>query len=160
MYYTNVWDSAYLPISTSTVFDRFGTPYDSNSVVDVASMSLNVTAYEEYSPLYLPITFATTYGIALMLTSSLVVHTAIYYGADIVRGLRNIKTTEDIHMKLMRAYPEVPEWWYFLTLAISVALSIVSIVVSGDFNSEDGPSAHESSVISLSAGTRKCLSGH
>lgn len=93
-------------------------------------MALNVTAYEEYSPLYLPITFATTYGIALMLTSSLVVHTAIYHGHDIYRGLRKLKTAEDIHMKLMRAYPEVPEWWYFATLLVSVGLSIVAVAVS------------------------------
>lgn len=151
-----------MPISTSAVFDRFGAPYDAVSVVDAASMALNVTAYEQYSPLYLPVTFATTYGIAMMLTSSLIVHTAIYHGRDISRGLRKIQVSEDIHMKLMRAYPEVPEWWYFITLVLSVGLSIVAVAVS--FKSPGVISIDLAAILIsfpfFSAGTLKCRFGH
>jgi hypothetical protein len=124
-----VWNSAYLPISTSSVYDRFGAVYDTSLVVDAEHMKLNETAYKEYSPLYLPITYATVYGIALMLSSAVIVHTVLYHGKLIVTRLKRVKDADDIHMKLMRAYPEVPDWWYAIFLVIAVALSIVTIAV-------------------------------
>ncbi|ORY88573.1 OPT oligopeptide transporter [Leucosporidium creatinivorum] len=128
MYYTNVWDSAYLPISSSSVYDRFGETYQTSAVVDTARMALNVTAYEEYSPLYLPITYATSYGLAFMLATSIIVHTAIYHGKEIMARVRSVKNSEDdIHMKLMREYPEVPDWWYMVFLVISVGMSIAAV---------------------------------
>ncbi|GAA6064754.1 hypothetical protein JCM10212_002673 [Sporobolomyces blumeae] len=127
MYYTNVWDSAYLPISTSQVFDRFGAPYNTSAVIDPLKLSLNVTAYEEYSPLYLPITYATVYGVAFMLATSVVVHTALTYGKTMVKQLRRIDLQEDVHMKLMKYYPEVPEWWYMIFLATAFGLSCATL---------------------------------
>ncbi|GAA5845075.1 hypothetical protein JCM5353_007423 [Sporobolomyces roseus] len=128
MYYTNVWDSAYLPMSTSQVFDRFGSPYNTSLVVDPISLKLNETAYQEYSPLYLPITFATVYGLAFMLSTSVLVHTALYHGKSIVAQMRRVREEDhDVHMKLMRNYPEVPDWWYMIFLAVAFGLSIVTV---------------------------------
>ncbi len=128
MYYTNVWETAYLPISSSYVFDRFGSTYNSSAVVDIATMKLNLTAYEEYSPLYLPITYAMLYGTSFMLASSVLVHTALYQGKGILRVMMKVtRDDDDIHMKLMRSYKEVPEWWYMIFLVIAVGLSIATI---------------------------------
>lgn len=127
-----VWDSAYLPISTSQVFDRFGMPYNTSAVLDRATLRLDVAAYEAYSPVYLPITYATTYGISFMLSTGIIVHTVLYHGKEIWRRIRNLgaATDDDIHMKLMRAYPEVPDWWYLTFLIVSVGLSIATVGVS------------------------------
>ncbi|BGP43973.1 hypothetical protein JCM10450v2_008189 [Rhodotorula kratochvilovae] len=128
MYYTNVWNSAYLPISTTAVFDRYGHPYDTSRVVDTAAMRLNVTAYKEYSPLFLPITYATGYGISFALATAVIVHTALYHGKEIWQRIkRSQKEVEDVHMRLMAQYNEVPDWWYFAFLTIAVGLSIVTV---------------------------------
>ncbi|GAA6024567.1 hypothetical protein JCM11491_002702 [Sporobolomyces phaffii] len=128
MYYSNVWDSAYLPMSTSQVFDRFGSPYNTSVVVDPTSLSLNETAYQAYSPLYLPITYATVYGLAFMLSTAVIVHTVLYHGRSVWQQLRRARTEEhDVHMKLMRSYPEVPDWWYLAFLMAAFALSIVTV---------------------------------
>ncbi|GAA6042983.1 hypothetical protein JCM8097_003869 [Rhodosporidiobolus ruineniae] len=127
MYYTNTWYSAYLPISTSSVFDRFGAPYNTSAVIDPVSLRLNETAYNEYSPLYLPITYATVYGLALMLSTSVIVHTAFYQGKLIWTRLKRSAGNEDVHMKLMKHYAEVPDWWYMVFLVIAFALSIVTV---------------------------------
>ncbi|GAA6022043.1 hypothetical protein JCM10207_001028 [Rhodosporidiobolus poonsookiae] len=127
MYYTNVWDSAYLPISTSSVYDRYGAVYDTSAVVDAAHLKLNETAYQAYSPLYLPVTYSTAYGITAALSTSIIVHTVLYHGKMIWERLRRVKDKEDVHMKLMKHYPEVPDWWYFAFLVIAVALSIVTV---------------------------------
>ncbi|GAA5939782.1 uncharacterized protein JCM15063_005285 [Sporobolomyces koalae] len=128
MYYSNVWDSAYLPISTSQVFDRYGAPYNTSAVVDPHNLALNETAYHDYSPLYLPVTFATVYGLALMLSTSVIIHTILAHGRDIWSQIhRRRKEEEDVHCKLMRNYPEVPDWWYLVFLLGSFALSVVTL---------------------------------
>ncbi|KAJ8291250.1 Glutathione transporter 1 [Rhodotorula toruloides] len=128
MYYKNVWNTAYLPMSTNMVFDRFGAPYNTSAVVDRVGMKLNETAYQEYSPLYLPITYATAYGISFMLATSIIVHTALYHGKEIFQRVRRVRVEkEDVHMRLMKNYREVPDWWYLAFLVVAIALSIVTV---------------------------------
>ncbi|GAA5821301.1 hypothetical protein JCM10212_006415 [Sporobolomyces blumeae] len=129
MYYTNVWDSAYLPISTSQVFDRFGAPYNTSAVVDPATLALDEAAYQAYSPLYLPITFATVYGISFALSTAVIVHTVLYHGRTIVSQVRksHAERDDDIHLRLMRHYPEVPDLWYALFAATAIGLSIAAV---------------------------------
>lgn len=114
---------------STEVFDRFGNVYDTSIVLD-AQNRLNETAYLEYSPLYLPATYLTVYSLAFALSTAAIVHTALYHGPSIIRKLKNVKSEpEDIHMKLMRNYPEVPDWWYACYFAVFFGLSIVAIEV-------------------------------
>lgn len=145
-----VWNTAYLPISTSSVFDRFGAPYNTSAVVDPVAMKLNETAYQEYSPLYLPITYATAYGIAFMLSTSIIVHTALYRGKEIMQRVRRARAeSEDVHMRLMRTYREVPDWWYLAFLLVAIALSIVTVAASP-------ASSFSASCIVLTSGRSQC----
>ncbi|GAA5877802.1 hypothetical protein JCM16303_000242 [Sporobolomyces ruberrimus] len=128
MYYSNVWNSAYLPISTSAVFDRFGAPYNTSAVVNPVTLALDETAYREYSPLYLPITYATVYGISLMLATAVLVHTFLYSGKSMLSQLRSTRTQEqDIHSKMMEKYRDVPDWWYSGFLLVAAGMSIANI---------------------------------
>ncbi|KPV72916.1 uncharacterized protein RHOBADRAFT_39051 [Rhodotorula graminis WP1] len=128
MYYSNVWNSAYLPISTTGVFDRFGASYDIDRVVDTAAMRLNETAYHEYSQLFLPIAYAGAYAVGFALATAVIVHTALYHGPDILERIKRSRTDKvDVHMRLMLVYPEVPDWWYLAFLVVSVALTIVTV---------------------------------
>ena len=34
---------------------------------------------------------------------------------------------QDVHFRLMQAYPEVPEWWYMVTLALAAVLGMVGV---------------------------------
>lgn len=105
-------------------------PYDITKVVDAGTAVLNVTSYEAYSPLYLPITYAAVYGIGFALATSVLVHTALHHGPAIVQNMRRVKTEEDdIHFKLMKAYPDVPDWWYLGFLLACSALSVIAVTV-------------------------------
>lgn len=35
--------------------------------------------------------------------------------------------SEDIHVRLMKAYPEVPEWWFAILLVIAMAIGMTSV---------------------------------
>lgn len=93
--------------------------------------TFNETAYAEYSPLYLPATYAVTYLLAFALSTCVLVHTVLYHGRSLLNGVRKIKVEpDDIHAKLMKHYPEVPDWWYMLVLVFFFCMAIIAVEVS------------------------------
>ncbi|KAL7423715.1 hypothetical protein Q5752_001297 [Cryptotrichosporon argae] len=129
MYYTNTWWSAYLPISVAQIGDRFSSQYNVTYILN-DDATLNTTAYAEYSPIYLSATFTMTYMIAFALTTALITHTVLHHGKRMYNAVVRVHTEkEDIHMRLMRAYPEVPDWWYIVLFGACVLLGIIAIEV-------------------------------
>jgi hypothetical protein len=58
------------------------------------------------------------------------VHTLLYHGRSLLNGLKNLKVEkDDIHAKLMRNYPEVPDVWYSFAFVFFFALAIVAAEV-------------------------------
>ena len=35
--------------------------------------------------------------------------------------------TEDIHARLMKSYPEVPEWWYLAVLLVAMGIGMAGV---------------------------------
>ncbi|CUA75850.1 Sexual differentiation process protein isp4 [Schizosaccharomyces pombe 972h-] [Rhizoctonia solani] len=130
LYYKNVWNFAYLPMSTSGPYDRFGKSYNVSRVIDMQTYTLNVTAYEEYSELYLPATYAVTYLLAFSVSTAVLVHTILYHGPTLLAGLKNLRVEDDdVHARLMRLYPEVPDWWYLVVLVTFFGVGMVAALV-------------------------------
>ncbi|KAG9312163.1 OPT-domain-containing protein [Chiua virens] len=129
MYYTNTWDLAYFPINDDNPYDRYGNYYNVTRVLD-GSHRFNATAYEEYSPLYLPATYAMTYLLAFALATCVLVHTVLYHGRSVINGIKKIRVEpDDIHAKLMRNYPEVPDWWYLVSFVGFFLLMVVVVEI-------------------------------
>lgn len=123
----------HLPITGFSAYDRFGLPYDVARVLTPA-MELNVTAYESYSPVYLPMTFALTYFISFMMVTAVMVHTILYDGRAILSVLRGKESEkDDIHAKLMRRYPEVPTYYFLGLFAIFFPMLIGATKVGTRF---------------------------
>ncbi|KAH7883260.1 OPT oligopeptide transporter protein-domain-containing protein [Phlebopus sp. FC_14] len=129
MYYTNTWDLAYFPLNDDNPYDRFGNFYNVTRVLD-SNNRFNLTAYDEYSPLYLPATYAMTYLLAFALSTCVLVHTVLYHGRSLLNGMKKIRVEQDdIHAKLMRNYPEVPDWWYIVSFIGFYLLMVVVVEV-------------------------------
>ncbi|KAG2142311.1 OPT oligopeptide transporter protein-domain-containing protein [Suillus bovinus] len=129
LYYTNTWDLAYFPLNDSNPYDRYGNVYNVSAVLS-ASNRFNLTAYENYSPLYLPATYAMTYMLAFALSTCVLVHTILYHGRSLLNGVKKIRVEQDdIHAKLMRNYPEVPDWWYVVCFFGFFLLMVVVVEV-------------------------------
>ncbi|CAH6719914.1 oligopeptide transporter 1 [[Candida] jaroonii] len=128
LYYKNSMFFAYLPISSSTVFDNTGNTYNGSRVLDLSTMSLDEQAYKAYSPPFLASTYAISYGLSYAVLSSSVVYVVLYHGKDIYGTFtRGVK--EDVHVRLMNKYPSVPRWWYAVLIVLIYALTIVTMEV-------------------------------
>ncbi|BFZ59201.1 hypothetical protein YB2330_000205 [Saitoella coloradoensis] len=121
LYYSNVWFTAYLPISSPEVFDNGGQPYDVTRVI-APDLTFDKERYEAYSPLYLPATYVITYGLSFAALTALVVHTWLNYRHDIWKQWRAARGQgdgeDDIHSQMMKKYPDVPAWWYVLLFVV------------------------------------------
>lgn len=129
LYYTNAWSLAHFPISANTPYDRDGAVYNITRVL-TRDDRFNATAYAAYSPLYMPATYAMTYLLAFALSTCVLVHTLLHHGRALLDGAKRIRVErDDIHAKLMRAYPEVPDWWYALAFVFFFAMGVVAVEV-------------------------------
>ncbi|OBZ83705.1 Oligopeptide transporter 3 [Choanephora cucurbitarum] len=130
LYYSNVWEAQKFPIFSSSLFNKDGEVWD-NSLVLNEQRLLDPALYEQYGPLRMTSFFAFTYGIGFAGVTSVLVHTFLYHGRDIVRQYKmsREKQAQDIHHRLMQVYPEVPHWWYISIFIISFAISFAVIYV-------------------------------
>ncbi|GJJ13878.1 hypothetical protein Clacol_008135 [Clathrus columnatus] len=128
LYFTNTFYSKYLPISAPVGFDNTGFPYDQNRILVNGTFSEEL--YSQYSPLYLPITFALAYGLTFMACTSAIVHTFLWYRKELVRGFRSTtKIEQDIFYRLNARYKPTPNWWYIVLGVISFFLGIIAIEI-------------------------------
>ncbi|KAK5805392.1 OPT family small oligopeptide transporter [Linnemannia elongata] len=112
-YYTNLWDAQRFPILTAKLFTVDGADYPVLSVLDPTTASLSQAGYDKAGPLRISTFFALAYGIGFAGLSAMITHTWLYHRHKLVAQWKQSRTqTEDIHHKLMQAYPEVPDWWY------------------------------------------------
>ena len=115
-----------MPIGGQNLYDRFGQTYDITRILDSTGRQFSLSNYEAYSALYLPGPYAICYLYDFALSTALLVHTVLYHSRTIYNGIKGVQTEdEDVHAKLMRAYPEVPNRWY---ASICLAFFIMAIV--------------------------------
>ncbi|KAG6025820.1 hypothetical protein E4U41_001447 [Claviceps citrina] len=128
LHFSGVWFAEFLPMSDSGTYDNTGAPYNTSRVLN-ADFTLNVEAYENYSPLFISTTFAMSYGLSFAAISSLIVHTYLHNRKQIWRQYQNSSTEKaDIHMKLMRKYKEAPGWWYMGLFGVMLATGLFTVL--------------------------------
>jgi hypothetical protein len=93
-YYNNFFFSSYMPILSSSVFDNTGHIYDVSKIL-TPDFLFDKTAYQNYSRVFLPITYVLSYGLQFAALASLLSHTACWHGKDIWKQWkRSLKEVE------------------------------------------------------------------
>ncbi|KAF9935814.1 hypothetical protein BGZ67_002949 [Mortierella alpina] len=127
-YYTNLWDAKHFPILTSKLFRGNGQAYNTSEVM--TNNVLDEEKYAAYGPLYISTFFALTYGIGFAGLASMVTHTWLYHRHKLVAQWKQSREhSEDVHHRLMQAYPEVPDWWYAALFVIMTAVAVITCEV-------------------------------
>ncbi|OAA64789.1 Oligopeptide transporter OPT superfamily [Cordyceps fumosorosea ARSEF 2679] len=142
MYYGNAWGGAYLPINSNKPYDRFAKRYNVTRILDDRGI-MDIEKYKAYSPPYLSSANTLIYMMFFGAYSAVVTYAILFHRIEIMMGFRDLinsfrpsKKQEieegrvlDVHNRLMKAYKEVPEWWYFCTLVFAVAIGCTAIAV-------------------------------
>jgi hypothetical protein len=103
---------------SSQSFDNTGSPYNVSRIIN-DDTTFNIEAYQAYSPLFIFITFAISYGLSFAAITSTITHTFIYYRKQISnQARRSLAEQPDIHARLMSVYKEVPNWWYIAIFGV------------------------------------------
>ena len=155
VYYTNTFNTAYLPINSNKPFDHFGNLYNVSAIIDKRGI-FDGEKYAAYSPPFLSAGNLVVYMFFFGMYSATVTYGILYHRHEIMLGFRDVwrslkrwrarlgKSSRsstgqsdtgadddvnmlDVHNRLMRAYKEVPEWWYMICLAAAIALGMVGI---------------------------------
>ncbi|POS87916.1 hypothetical protein EPUL_000730, partial [Erysiphe pulchra] len=96
-YYSNLFNSSYLPILSSSVFDNTGKIYNVSKIL-TPDFLLDRKLYEQYSRVYLPITCVLSYGLQFAALASLLTHTICWHGRDIWKnGIQSLIKNQDDH---------------------------------------------------------------
>ena len=129
IHFTNTWYAAYMPMSSRISYDNTGSQYNVTQILTPANR-LNLTAYENYSPLFLSTTFALAYGLSFASITATIVHAILFFRKQIwTQARRSLHEQPDIHARLMSKYPRVPEWWYMCVFVVMFVFGIIVIEV-------------------------------
>lgn len=156
VFYSNTWNTGYLPIISNRIYDHYGKLYNVSRTIDDRGM-YDEEKYSAYSAPYMTAGNSLVYGFFFAIYAAIVTHVVLYHRYELAMGFKNLyqglkwkkKTSnattgengeeevvranageyQDVHNRLMAAYPEVSEWWYLGTLLISIVFGVVGIVV-------------------------------
>ncbi|KAI8069515.1 OPT family small oligopeptide transporter [Gongronella butleri] len=131
MYYFNVWNAQSFPFLSNSLFAYNATTgetklYPQKQVLNLDN-SLNDTKLETVGHPHFSTWGAMTYIFINFAVTASISHVALYYGRDIwdtmVNAHKKVQNM-DVHMRLMAAYKEVPNWWYYTLFVTGIALNI------------------------------------
>ncbi len=129
-----MYNTAYLPINSSSAFANDATSYNVQKVV--INNRLDENLYQQYSPPFYSAGYILTVGanfvfypvyfLYIMVNQWKTVGTAY---VDFYKGLRhgkgNYEGAMDVHSRLMSKYKEVPDWCFILILVCAIVVSII-----------------------------------
>ncbi|KAL2921758.1 Oligopeptide transporter 6 [Bienertia sinuspersici] len=125
-YWFDILKAKSFPIFSQSLFKGDGSMYDIKSIV-TSNFELNKGEYAKDGQLYLSTFFAITYGLGFATLSATVVHVLIFNGREIrgqIKGAFDKSRKTDIHTKLMKAYKQVPNWWFHVLLLCNITLTV------------------------------------
>ncbi|KAF9318886.1 hypothetical protein BG003_010403 [Podila horticola] len=131
-YYTNLWGAKLYPIAATTLFRANGSAFQVSSVH--INGTLDEAAYELQGPVRMSTMLLLSYGFGFAALAATIVHVPLFHGKELSAMWKSTTTVgvlgkEDIHERLMRAYPEVPDWWYSSLFTVMLLMSLVTCVV-------------------------------
>ncbi|KAK2601259.1 hypothetical protein N8I77_010722 [Diaporthe amygdali] len=137
IYYTNAYNTGYLPINSNSMFNHYGKTYNVSVILDDRSW-LDEAKYQEYSPVFVSAAWICSYWFFFSVYAATISYAYLHHRHDIALGFRSLMKSfkkgfranddfTDVHSRLMRAYSEVPEWWYAILNLVAIALGCAAI---------------------------------
>lgn len=125
----DLYSAKTFPIFSSHLFMSNGSSYDVQSIVN-NRFELDLDAYGKNGKVSLSVFFALSYGFSFATIAATITHVGLFYGKEIYYRFRSSqKEKPDIHTKLMERYSEIPAWWFYSLMALSIVVSLLLCTV-------------------------------
>ncbi|KAF9205241.1 hypothetical protein BGZ49_004311 [Haplosporangium sp. Z 27] len=117
---------------TSHLYYKDGKPFDVVPLLN-DDYSLNSTLYEQEGEAVMTPMYALGFMTGFVSLAACIAHFICFNGADFIKTWKSAvgDNGEDIHHKMMKVYPEVPQLWYAIFYILMLALSFVVVEVYG-----------------------------
>lgn len=137
IYYSNMLNTGYLPINTNHLYDNTGAQYNVTQIL--TNGELDIEKYQAYSPPYYAAANLVVYGTFFAMYPSVFITALLYDWRVMWAALKEIPYSlfgggkkvadydDDVHCRMMAKYDEVPQWWFFAVLLISLGLAIATV---------------------------------
>ncbi|XP_020985895.2 oligopeptide transporter 4-like [Arachis duranensis] len=137
----NVYGANKFPIFSSSLFTAQGQEYDIRSIVN-NKFELDVAKYLKTGPIHLSVFFSLTYGFGFATIAATLTHVICFYGTEIMERYRaSSKGKEDIHTKLMKKYKDIPSWWFYVMLFVTLVASLLLCQIQARLQAPSSPKA-------------------
>ncbi|KAK5010734.1 hypothetical protein LTR39_004657, partial [Cryomyces antarcticus] len=94
-----------MPILSAAVFDNTGNPYEVSKIL-TPDFLFDKEAYQNYSRVFLPVTYVLSYALQFAALAALITHTVCWHGIDIWKQWR--RSLAEVHNESRADYDPVP----------------------------------------------------
>lgn len=117
---------------TPRLFHSDGQPFDITPYLN-GDFSLNDDKYNASAPVTMTPMYALVFMYSFIALTGCITHIFFFHGADIWKTWKQSRNSvdEDIHVRMMKDYPEVPQLWYAAFYVIMAGLSCMVCEVYG-----------------------------
>ncbi|GLU16046.1 hypothetical protein SLE2022_324960 [Rubroshorea leprosula] len=120
----NLYGANRFPFYSANLFTSQGQDYNISRIVN-ENFELDKAAYAAIGRVHLSTFFALAYGFGFASIAATLTHVALFHGREIYQRFRaSSKGKADVHTRLMRKYKDIPSWWFYLLLAVTIAVSL------------------------------------
>ncbi|XP_050207944.1 oligopeptide transporter 4-like [Mercurialis annua] len=120
----NAYSAKSYPIISSHLFDQQGAVYNITGIIN-DHFEIDLPQYEKMGRVHLSTFFAVTYGLGFATIAATLVHVALFHGREIYERYKaSSKGKEDVHTRLMKNYKDIPQWWFYVLLAVTLIISL------------------------------------
>ncbi|KAH7889787.1 OPT oligopeptide transporter protein-domain-containing protein [Phlebopus sp. FC_14] len=130
-YYGDVFQgySRGLPFMSTALFSSNGSTYDQSAILN-SNNQLDPVKYAEVGPPYMTTTYAVSLLVSYASMGAAFSHILLWNWRELwdafggFNFLKSGQDFDDVHFQKMKAYKEVPQWWYLTLFFVSLALAI------------------------------------
>lgn len=128
LYYTNTWYAKYMPMISSSSFDNKQKVFNVSRILD-DDFKVDMKAYKEYSPVFIPYSYLLSYALNFAAVTSLITHSILYNGKEIVALFKDASHLgEDVHRRFIKKhYKDVPMWWSGVLFVVALGFGFGAI---------------------------------
>ncbi|KNA11556.1 hypothetical protein SOVF_134080 [Spinacia oleracea] len=121
----DLYSARTFPIFSSHLFSEHGQIYNISAIVN-DKFELDLAQYGNQGKIHMSTFFALTYGFGFATIAATLTHVGFFYGREIIeRYQASYKSKEDIHTKLMKKYEDIPAWWFYILLGLTITISFL-----------------------------------